>query len=49
MFELLQSADGILVAALLAAVAVLVLSLLRSNRPDPKLALLQQLIKRLPQ
>jgi hypothetical protein len=49
MFGLLQGADGILLATLLAAVAVLVFSLLRSNRPDPKLALLQRLIKRLPQ
>jgi hypothetical protein len=49
MFELLQGVDGILVAALLVAVAALVFSLLRSNRPDPKLALLQRLIKRLPQ
>jgi hypothetical protein len=49
MFGLLQSVDGILVAALLVAVAALVLSLLRSDRPDPKLALLQRLIKRLPQ
>jgi hypothetical protein len=49
MFGLLQGVDGILVITLLAAVAVLVLSLLRSDRPDPKLALLQRLIKRLPQ
>jgi hypothetical protein len=49
MFELLQGVDGILVAALLVAVAALVFSLLRSNRSDPKLALLLRLIKRLPQ
>jgi hypothetical protein len=49
MFELLQGVDGILVITLLAAVAALVFSLLRSDRPDPKLALLQRLIKRLPQ
>jgi len=49
MFELLQGADAVLVAALLVAVAALVFSLLRSNRPDPKLALLLRLIKRLPQ
>jgi hypothetical protein len=49
MFGLLQGADGILVITLLAAVAALVFGLLRSNRPDPKLALLLRLIKRLPQ
>jgi hypothetical protein len=49
MFGVLQGVDGILVITLLAAVAALVLGLLRSDRPDPKLAFLQRLLKRLPQ
>jgi hypothetical protein len=48
MFGLLQGADAVLVAALLVAVAALVFSLLRSNKPDPKMAFLLTLLHELP-
>jgi len=48
MFGLLRGADVVLMVALLVAVAALVLSLLRSNKPDPKMALLLALLHELP-
>jgi len=48
MFGLLQSVGGILAVALLVALAALVLGLLRSNKPDPKMALLLTLLRELP-